>query len=208
MILLDFSILNSLNQILDVFDISGYTNDTQMAIYIEPTKIKTPVLEKKQEMLLFFWSPMTFVSNIVFILIEENLSKYIKNYTMNIMSLFNIIFVLFLLILFILSTAFLTLKERSVLASTQLRRGPDKVTYGFLQPISDALKLILKEFVIPNKSFRYIYMNIASFGFMCSASLLIFIPFSYSFLLSNSEFNFLFIFFFNLLHVYAVLLSG
>ena len=205
MFLLDFNIAISFNQIFHEFNVTSSINDIQTVGKSNEVKI---LISKKEKMQLFFWSPVDFISNIVYVLIDKNLSKYLKNFTFNIISLFSILFVLLLLILFILSTALLTLKERSILASVQLRKGPDKIAYGFLQPIADALKLILKEFVIPNKSFKHIYNNIASFGFVCSTFLLVFIPFSYSFLLSNSEFNFLFIFFFNLLHVYAVLLSG
>ena len=126
----------------------------------------------------------------------------------------NFVFVVFLvcmlvvLLLAIFATALLTLKERSVLATVQIRKGPNKVAFGFLQPIADAFKLIFKEFVVPSKAYKSIYINIASFGFVCASSLIIFIPFSYSLIFSNNEFSFLFIFFFNLLHVYAILLSG
>ena len=108
----------------------------------------------------------------------------------------------------ILATAFLTLKERSILATVQLRKGPNKVLYGYFQPIADALKLLLKEFVIPNRSYKFVFVYIASFGFVCSSCVLLFVPFNYYLIISNTEYNFLFIFFFNLMHIYAILLSG
>lgn len=52
----------------------------------------------------------------------------------------------------ILRVAFLTLIERKILGRTQIRKGPNIVgPYGILQPIADAIKLIIKENNKPNK---------------------------------------------------------
>ena len=46
--------------------------------------------------------------------------------------------------------AFLTLIERKILSYIQRRKGPNKVRFlGFLQPIRDAIKLFLKEILVP-----------------------------------------------------------
>ena len=58
----------------------------------------------------------------------------------------------------ILSTAYLTYAERKVIASVQLRRGPNIVgPFGLLQPIADAMKLMFKEVIIPENSNKFIY---------------------------------------------------
>ena len=57
---------------------------------------------------------------------------------------------LVLMVLILLNVAFITLIERKILGLIQYRKGPNKVSiYGILQPIADAAKLFLKEFVLP-----------------------------------------------------------
>src|SRR5437870_1980084 len=54
--------------------------------------------------------------------------------------------------------AYTVLAERRVLGFIQGRLGPNRVgPQGFLQPIADLLKFILKEDIIPDKSARFVY---------------------------------------------------
>jgi len=66
------------------------------------------------------------------------------------MILFSLLEVLIVLLPILLSVAYVTIAERKAMGSMQRRLGPNKVGYlGTLQPFADALKLIVKETIIP-----------------------------------------------------------
>ena len=70
----------------------------------------------------------------------------------------NLIDVLLVLLPILLAVAFMTIIERKQLAAHQRRVGPNTVGYyGILQPFADALKLILKETVIPSQSNKILF---------------------------------------------------
>jgi NADH-ubiquinone oxidoreductase chain 1 len=72
--------------------------------------------------------------------------------------LLSLIDVLVVLLPILLGVAFMTIIERKQLAAHQRRVGPNTVGYyGILQPFSDALKLILKETIIPSQSNKILF---------------------------------------------------
>jgi NADH-quinone oxidoreductase subunit H len=69
-----------------------------------------------------------------------------------------IVVTLVIIALFPLVAGYIVLIERKILADFQVRLGPMRVgPHGLLQPIADALKLMLKEDIIPTESDRTIF---------------------------------------------------
>ena len=70
-----------------------------------------------------------------------------------------LIYFLSLIIPLLISVAYFTLIERQILAAIQRRQGPNTVGfYGLLQPLSDGLKLLLKETILPKSSNMVIFI--------------------------------------------------
>ena len=60
--------------------------------------------------------------------------------------------------IFPLLAGYIVLVERKVLADMQVRLGPMRVgPHGLLQPLADALKLMLKEDIIPTQSDKFLF---------------------------------------------------
>jgi len=133
-----------------------------------------------------------------------------NNLMLTIISVFlNLIDVLSVILPVLLAVAFMTIIERKQLAAHQRRVGPNTVGYyGILQPFADALKLIVKETVIPSQSNKVLF-------YLAPVSTLIFsllgwgiIPFGQGLALSDFSLGILYTFALSSLGVYGVLLAG
>nr|YP_009121684.1 NADH dehydrogenase subunit 1 [Hylaeus dilatatus]AJG02949.1 NADH dehydrogenase subunit 1 [Hylaeus dilatatus] len=78
----------------------------------------------------------------------------------------------------LMSVAFLTLFERKILGYIQDRKGPNKLgIIGILQPFSDVIKLLNKEFFLLNKINFYNYLFMPMLILLLSMFIWIVIPF-------------------------------
>lgn len=116
---------------------------------------------------------------------------------------------LLLVLPLLIAVAFLTLAERKVMGSMQQRRGPNTVGFhGLLQPIADAVKLMVKESVVPTNAstFSFVLAPILTlFLSLCSWAV---IPFSTRAMFVDIDLGLLFVFALSSLTVYGVIISG
>jgi NADH-quinone oxidoreductase subunit H len=63
------------------------------------------------------------------------------------------------LVALLLIAAYLVYAERKLLARLQIRLGPNRAgPFGLLQPLADAVKLLVKEDVVPREADRWIFL--------------------------------------------------
>ncbi len=114
-----------------------------------------------------------------------------------------------------LAVAYLTLWERKLIGWMQIRRGPNRVTFfgirwlgGLAQPIADALKLLLKEVILPTQASKGLYL-LAPIAILAPAlAAWAVIPFSPELVLANINAGLLYIMALTSFGVYGVIIAG
>nr|QWQ55705.1 NADH dehydrogenase subunit 1 [Erythropalum scandens]UTT74606.1 NADH dehydrogenase subunit 1 [Erythropalum scandens] len=109
----------------------------------------------------------------------------------------------------LLGVAFLVLAERKVMAFVQRRKGPDVVgSFGFLQPLADGSKLILKEPISPSSANFSLFRMAPVATFMLSLVARAVVPFDYGMVLSDPNIGLLYLFAISSLGVYGIITAG
>jgi NADH-quinone oxidoreductase subunit H len=109
----------------------------------------------------------------------------------------------------LIAVAFFTLAERKVMASIQQRKGPNVNGFiGLLQPIADAVKLMVKESVLPTNALTFSFVLAPILTLILSLLSWAVIPFSKNAFLIDINLGLLFIFAVSSLGVYGVIISG
>lgn len=117
--------------------------------------------------------------------------------------------ILSLILSLLMAIAYFVLLERKVMASMQRRRGPNVVgVFGILQPLADALKLLLKETIVPGHSNVSLFLIAPVFTFFCSLLVWIVVPFFPGAFLLDFHMNILYVFSISSLGVYGIIFSG
>jgi NADH-quinone oxidoreductase subunit H len=109
----------------------------------------------------------------------------------------------------LLVTAYYTYAERKVLAASQLRKGPNVVgPFGLLQPIADAVKMLMKETVVPSGANRILFVAAPIVSLTLALVAWAVIPFDYGLVISNINVGILYLFAISSLSVYGVVIAG
>lgn len=105
--------------------------------------------------------------------------------------------------------AYLTLWERKMIGWMHVRIGPNRVgPAGLLQPIADALKLLLKEIVIPAKASKALFVIAPVMTIMPALVAWAVIPFGPEQALANVNAGLLFVMAITSMEVYGVIIAG
>jgi NADH-quinone oxidoreductase subunit H len=105
--------------------------------------------------------------------------------------------------------AYLTLWERKMIGWMHVRLGPNRVgPAGLLQPIADALKLLLKEIVVPAKASKGLFVLAPVMTIMPALAAWSVVPFGPDKALANINAGLLFIMAITSLEVYGVIVAG
>jgi NADH-quinone oxidoreductase subunit H len=99
--------------------------------------------------------------------------------------------------------------ERKALAHFQIRLGPMRVgPHGLLQPIADALKLMLKEDIIPAEADQFVFWVAPLIGLLASFTVYTVIPFGPSQAVSDMNIGILFMLGVSSLGVLGIVVAG
>jgi len=108
-----------------------------------------------------------------------------------------------------LGLAYLTYAERKVIGYMQVRIGPNRVgPKGWLQPIADGLKLLMKEIVIPTGANKGIFLLAPALAFGPALAVWAAVPFSPELVLANIDASLLYIMAITSMGVYGIVLAG
>ena len=108
-----------------------------------------------------------------------------------------------------LGVAYLTFAERKIIGYMQVRIGPNRVgPRGWLQPIADTLKLLLKEIIVPANSSKLLFLIAPMLSIAPALAAWAVIPFTDTLVLANIDAGLLYILAMTSLGVYGVIVAG
>jgi len=109
----------------------------------------------------------------------------------------------------LLGVAYLTYAERKVLAAMQLRRGPNVVgPFGLFQPFADAIKMVMKETVIPTGANRVLFLMAPMLTFSLAMIAWAVVPVNDGWAIADINVGLLYLFAISSLGVYGIVIAG
>jgi NADH-quinone oxidoreductase subunit H len=108
-----------------------------------------------------------------------------------------------------LGVAYLTYAERKIIGWMQVRIGPNRVGYyGLLQPIADAVKLLMKEIIIPSGANKGLFILGPILVIAPALAAWAVIPFTDTLVLANINAGLLYVMAITSMGVYGVIIAG
>jgi NADH-quinone oxidoreductase subunit H len=122
---------------------------------------------------------------------------------------YNAVKIAIILLPLFLSVAYLTFAERKIIGYMQVRIGPNRVgPRGWLQPIADTLKLLLKEIIVPTNSSKFLFVLAPMLSIAPALAAWAVIPFTDTLVLANIDASLLYILAMTSVGVYGVIVAG
>ena len=114
-----------------------------------------------------------------------------------------------LLVPLLVAVAMMTLAERKIMAAIQLRRGPNVVgPFGLFQPFADAIKMIMKETIIPTGANRILFLMAPMLTFALAMIAWAVIPVNDGWAIADINVGILYLFAVSSLGVYGIIIAG
>ena len=114
-----------------------------------------------------------------------------------------------LLVPLLIGVAYLTYAERKVLGAMQLRKGPNVVgPFGLAQPFADALKMLMKETIIPTGANRVLFLLAPMLTFSLAMVAWAAIPVNDGWAIADINVGVLYLFAISSLGVYGIVIAG
>ena len=109
----------------------------------------------------------------------------------------------------LVAVAMMTLAERKIMAAIQLRRGPNVVgPFGLFQPFADAIKMIMKETIVPTGANRVLFLMAPMLTFSLAMIAWAVIPVADGWAIADINVGILYLFAVSSLGVYGIIIAG
>ena len=109
----------------------------------------------------------------------------------------------------LVSVAYLTLAERKVMAAMQMRKGPNVVgPFGLMQPFADALKMLMKETIVPTGANRLLFLVAPLLTMTLAMIAWAVIPVNDGWAVGDINVGVLYLFAISSLGVYGIIIAG